>query len=73
MPDVDGNPDTSEVYEHFSKIKVESALMMDEARALERYADDFTPSAKALRVTAFKVAHPNCAICQSFNGNPPVS
>ncbi|MCH8940366.1 MAG: hypothetical protein IIC27_04495 [Chloroflexi bacterium] len=71
MPDLDGNPDTQEMYDHWNKEKVAAASMMNQAHDLGQYGRDFKESVKVDRVAAFKTAHPDCAICQAFAGNPP--
>ena len=72
MPDVDGNPDTEEMYDHWNVEKIAAAAMMNQAHVLGRFSTDFTPAAKAKRVAVFKAAHPGCTICAQFAGNPPV-
>ena len=71
MTDVDGNPDTREMYDHWDVEKSAAAAMMDHAHALGQYGADFTAASKAQRVAVFKAVHPGCDICQRFVGNPP--
>ena len=71
MPDIDGNPDTQEMYDHWNAEKSAAAAMMNQAHDLGNHATDFKASVKATRVEAFKTAHPGCALCQAFAGNPP--
>ena len=71
MPDVDGNPDTQEMYDHWNEEKTAAASMMQVARNLGEFGTDFTAASKTRRVAVFKSTHPDCAICQSFAGNLP--
>lgn len=71
MADIDGNPDTQEMYDHFNEVKQAAVKLMDEAHVLATFGDDFSVVAKAERVAAFTTAHPDCELCRTFAGNPP--
>jgi hypothetical protein len=71
MVDVNGDPDTQEMISHWDAEKRAAADMMDKAADLSTFGDDFTDANKTARINVFKTAHPDCAICQAFAGNPP--
>ena len=71
MVDVNDNPDTLEMISHWDAEKRAAADMMDKAADLSTFGGDFTAANKTARINAFKIAHPDCAICQAFAGNPP--
>jgi len=41
MPDVNGNPDTQEMYDYWNGIKTYAVARMNEAHELGKYADSF--------------------------------
>lgn len=72
MPDVDGNPDTKEIYAHWNAQKTITSEMMDVANDLHRFNADLTTASTNSRIAAIKTAHPDCAVCQAFAGKLPV-
>jgi hypothetical protein len=71
MADINGNPDTQEMYDHWNLEKGTAVRMMNEAHDLAEYGADFKATVKAARVAAFAVVHPDCDICARFAGDLP--
>ena len=72
MPDVDGNTDTEEMYNHLDTARRPYSDGMNATRDLQSHPDGLTASYKARQVALAKAPHgPDCVFCQSFAGNPP--
>ena len=71
MPDAQGNPDTQDIFQHWAVVRNQARALMNAARDMEKMGDDMTPAGKASRMQAMKTVHPNCPVCQAFEGNHP--
>ena len=71
MPDAQGNPDTQDIFQHWAVVRNQARALMNAARDMEKMGDDMTPAGKANRIQAMKTVHPNCPVCQAFEGNHP--
>ena len=71
MPDAQGNPDTQDIFQHWAVVRNQARALMNAARDMEKMGDDMTPAGKANRMQAMKTVHPNCPVCQAFEGNHP--
>lgn len=71
MPDINGKPDTREMYDHWNVEKTTAAGLMQAAADLGNFSGELTVDAKAVRVARFRGAHPDCVICRTFEGNLP--
>ena len=76
MPDTNGDPDNTEMFEHWNEIKSDAASRMNLANALQNQSDDLTDAAKAAKLASVKAGaghNPSsCATCQAYAGLPPV-
>ena len=71
MPDTQGNPDTQDIFQHWAGVRNQARTLMNAARDMEKMGEDMTPAGKANRIQAMKTVHPNCPVCQAFEGNHP--
>ena len=71
MPDAQGKPDTQDIFQHWAVVRNQARALMNAARDMEKMGEDMTPAGKANRIQAMKTVHPNCPVCQAFEGNHP--
>ena len=75
MVDTNGDPDNSEIYDHWNDIKIDAANRMNLAEALQSQNSDLTNAAKTAKLAATKAGSghnpSSCATCQAYAGLPP--
>jgi len=73
--DTNGDPDNSEIYDHWNDIKIDAANRMNLAEALQSQNSDLTNAAKTAKLAATKAGSghnpSSCATCQAYAGLPP--
>jgi hypothetical protein len=75
MPDVNGHPDTQDGWTHGQERKTQGGSQAQIARDIETFEGKFgvpiPADIKAGLVAQYRALDPECAECQTFDGNPP--